>query len=153
MDSSNDLPERITLSQSQAQAHVARLTDSDDRTEALKALELLAVDIYSLFEARLQHHFKRGPFARKLKALLLEHGKDDLARSVHQYYLAVNVLKHGKGASYRKLQNTSDSFIALHPRPEIDENDEAPLIDVTAAGFMDDLCDTLHSAYAFLEKP
>ena len=32
------------------------------------SLELAAVDILTLFEARMQHHFKRGPFSRKLKS-------------------------------------------------------------------------------------
>ena len=68
-----------------------------------KKLESVAVDTLSIFEAKMQYHFRRGPFPRKLKSLLLESQKTNLADRVHQYYLAINVLKHGKGKSYREL--------------------------------------------------
>ncbi len=58
----------------------------------------------------MQHHFKRGPFSRKLKASLLVSGRDDLADRIHQYYLAINVLKHGTGASYRELLDAPSAF-------------------------------------------
>ncbi len=106
----------------------------------------VAVDLFTLFEARMQHHFKRGPFSRKLKALLLEAGKTDLADRVYQYYLAVNVLKHGKGASYREL-------LAL-PNPRVAMNsDDGPngLVDVISQGFFDGLSQTILDAHEFLE--
>lgn len=121
---------------------------------ASKALELVAVDIFSTFEARMQHHFKRGPFSRKLKTLLLESKQPDLADRLHKYYLAVNVLKHGKGASYRELLKSPTSLFAV-TAPPADPTDEAKanqsLINVTAPGFFEGLTDTIIEAYHFLE--
>ena len=122
---------------------------------ATDALELAAVDIFSLFEARMQHHFRRGPFSRKLKSLLLEAEQTDLADSVHQYYLVINVLKHGKGASYRELLNTPSSLFVIEPIEDIIADEaHAPsgLVDVTVPGFFDGLTTTILEAYHFLEN-
>ena len=114
----------------------------------------MAVDIFSTFEARMQHHFKRGPFSRKLKTLLLESKQPDLADRLHKYYLAVNVLKHGKGASYRELLKSPTSLFAV-TAPPADPTDEAKanqsLINVTAPGFFEGLTGTIIEAYHFLE--
>ena len=64
---------------------------SEELNELLSGMEAAVVDIYSLFESRMQRNFKRGPFSRKLKALLMEAKNPDLADRIHQYYLAVNV--------------------------------------------------------------
>jgi hypothetical protein len=121
---------------------------------ATKALELAAVDIFSIFEARMQHHFKRGPFSRKLKALLLESKELDLAERLHKYYLAVNVLKHGKGASYRALLNSPTSLFDVKSPQTANSDETQPsvsLIDVTALGFFAGLTTTIADAYHFLE--
>ena len=120
---------------------------------ATKALELAAVDIFSIFEARMQHHFKRGPFSRKLKALLLESKELDLAERLHKYYLAVNVLKHGKGASYRELLNSPTSLFDVKSPQTANSDETQPsvsLIDVTALGFFSGLTTTIADAYHFL---
>ena len=121
---------------------------------ATKALELAAVDIFSIFEARMQHHFKRGPFSRKLKALLLESKELDLAERLHKYYLAVNVLKHGKGASYRELLSSPTSLFDVKSPQTANSDETQPsvsLIDVTALGFFAGLTTTIADAYHFLE--
>ena len=126
----------------------------EDLRAATVALELAAVDLFSLFEARMQHQFRRGPFSRKLRSLLLEAGQTDLADRFHQYYLAINVLKHGKGASYRELLEKPTAFVVLNPVKDTD-NENAPqaigLVDVSAAGFIDGLNATVVDAYHFLE--
>ena len=125
MEASKTVLELVTTAQENAKMLEDRIleilklmseqTDSSAQIEELRAttsaLELAAVDIFSLFEARMQHHFRRGPFSRKLKSLLLETQQTDLADRVHQYYLAINVLKHGKGASYRELLNSPNSLL------------------------------------------
>ena len=125
MEASQTVLELVTTAQENAKMLEDRIleilklmseqTDSSAQIEELRAttsaLELAAVDIFSLFEARMQHHFRRGPFSRKLKSLLLETQQTDLADRVHQYYLAINVLKHGKGASYRELLNSPNSLL------------------------------------------
>jgi len=168
MAASQSLLEQIAAAQVTAKAlegrisEALKLMDSSLRTDAqvkellraTKALELAAVDIFSMFEARMQHHFKRGPFSRKLKALLLESKQPDLADRLHKYYLAINVLKHGKGASYRELLN-SPTFLFDVKSPQATKSEEAQppvsLIDVTAPGFFDGLTKTIVDAYYFLE--
>ena len=168
MAASPSLLELVATAQATAKASEDRISQAltnmagPNRTElhakelrrASKALELVAVDIFSTFEARMQHHFKRGPFSRKLKTLLLESKQPDLAARLHKYYLAVNVLKHGKGASYRELLKSPTSLFAVTALPA-DPTDEAQanqsLIDVTAPGFFEGLTDTIIEAYHFLE--
>ncbi|MDA9953010.1 hypothetical protein N9D61_01495 [Planktomarina sp.] len=168
MSVSQSLLELVATAQVTAKASEDRISQAltnmarPNRTElhakelrrASKALELVAVDIFSTFEARMQHHFKRGPFSRKLKTLLLESKQPDLADRLHKYYLAVNVLKHGKGASYRELLKSPTSLFAVTALPA-DPTDEAQanqsLIDVTAPGFFEGLTDTIIEAYHFLE--
>ena len=122
---------------------------------AVASLELMMVDIFSIFEARMQHHFKRGPFSRKLTSLLLEAGEAELADRVHQYYLMINVLKHGKGASYRELLNAPSYLFVIKTPEEITSNEEhAPsnFIDVSTPGLFNGLASTIIDAYHFLES-
>ena len=168
MATSQSLLEQIAAAQVTAKALEGRISEAlklmdgllgtdaqvKELRRATKALELAAVDIFSIFEARMQHHFKRGPFSRKLKALLLESKQPDLADRLHKYYLAVNVLKHGKGASYRELLNSPTSLFDVKS-PQAANSEEAQptagLIDVTVLGFFDGLTKTIVDAYHFLE--
>ena len=169
MEASQTVLELVTTAQENAKMLEDRIleilklmseqNDSSSRIEELRAttsaLELAAVDIFSLFEARMQHHFRRGPFSRKLKSLLLETQQTDLADRVHQYYLAINVLKHGKGASYRELLNSPNSLFTLKSTEGIITNEThrpTGLIDVTVPGFFDGLVTTIFEAYHFLEN-
>ena len=169
MEASQSLLELVTAAQSNAKASENCITNilnlmreqkiSDAQVEELHkatlALELIAVDTFSLFEARMQHHFRRGPFSRKLKSLLLESKKTNLANRVHQYYLAINVLKHGKGTSYRELSNDPSSLFLVKSAENInhhDDNATSGLIDVTIPDFFNGLATTILEAYHFLEK-
>ena len=129
--------------------------NSKELSDMIVSLELAMVDIFSTFEARMQHHFKRGPFSRKLRSLLLDAGETDLADRVHQYYLAVNVLKHGKGASYRELLNApSCLFVLKTPEKTISDEKCMPsiCIDVSTPGLFSGLAMTIIDAYHFLEN-
>jgi len=123
----------------------------EELSELLSGMEAAVVDIYSLFEARMQRNFKRGPFSRKLKALLMETKNPDLADRIHQYYLAVNVLKHGTGASYRELVASPSSLIVTKPVGS-DTEQSTSLIDVSGIGFFDGLAEAILDSCAFLEK-
>ena len=129
-------------------------SEDEDLRAATVALELASVDIFSLFEARMQHHFRRGPFSRKLKSLLLEAKQSDLADRFHQYYLAINVLKHGKGASYRELLNAPNAFVVVKSAQDMadETHTTSGLVYVSVAGFFDGLTDTILEAYEFLEN-
>lgn len=164
MDASQSLPEMVAAAQVTAKTSEDRIaeilenldgqrgseTEIEDLRAATVALEAVAVDTFTLFEARMQHHFKRGPFSRKLKALLLDSEQTDLADRVHQYYLATNVLKHGTGASYRALLETPNCLFVVK---QVDGAQAATgLVDVTVAGFFDGLTTTILEAYDFLEN-
>ncbi|MFT6452985.1 MAG: hypothetical protein ACJA06_002494 [Halocynthiibacter sp.] len=169
MGASQSLLELVATARGEAAACQERISNvvkamdgqagSDAQIEELRAatvaLELVAVDIFSVFEARMQHHFRRGPFSRKLKARLLEAGQTDLADRVHQYYLAINVLKHGKGASYRELLEAPSALVALRQAEDGVADDARPtvgLIDVCVPGFFDGLAATILEAHQFLES-
>jgi len=168
MDTSMNMLELVAAAQANAKASQDRIAEilaqmdgqagSDAQAEELAAatiaIELAAVDIFSVFEARMQRHFKRGPFSRKLKAELLAAGQADLADRVHQHYLAVNVLKHGTGASYRELLSNKSTLVVVKKRQD-DADSTTPqtgLVDVTVPGFFDGLTETILEAYHFLEN-
>ena len=169
MEASHHVLELVKSAQVNAKISEARISDilkrmegqnrSDAKVVELRAaiilLELEAVDIFSLFEARMQHHFKRGPFSRKLKSLLLESQQTDLADKFYQYYLAMNVLKHGRGASYRELLNVPNSLFVVKSNEDIiidEEHLSTGLVDVSVPGFFDGLIKTILEAYHFLEN-
>ena len=156
MQTSSTVPELVATAQANAADLMADIqqADGDDLTAIIVTLELAAIDVFSAFESRMQHHFKRGPFSRKLKNKLLDAGKSELAHRVHQYYLAINVLKHGTGASFRELRDDQGSMFSLRPATDIgDEGAETVgLIDVTIDGFFDGLTQTVLDAYKFLEN-
>ncbi|AXI48391.1 hypothetical protein C1J03_21795 [Sulfitobacter sp. SK012] len=166
---SQNLPELVRAAQNTAQASQERISEilnlsegqtlsdaqSKEMTSEIVAIELAAVDIFAVFEARMQRHFKRGPLSRKVKAALLDAGQADLADRLHQHYLAINVLKHGTGASYRELlNNKSTLFVVTQPADVPDETEDVStgLIDVSAPHFFAGLAETILEAYHFLEN-
>ncbi|WP_291734303.1 hypothetical protein [Leisingera sp. F5] len=161
MEPSQSLPELVAAARANAKTLEDRIMAAqtpDGRVEELRAatvaLEAQAVDIFTLFEARMQHHFRRGPFSRKLTALLSQSGQTDLAGRVHQYYLVINVLKHGKGASYRELLNTPGSKFAVNTSQDAapdDAQQSVGLVDISFPGFFEGLTDTILDASRFLE--
>jgi len=169
MAASHSVPELIAAAQATVKPSQDRIAElqqnthgqsvSADQADAFRAetaaIEAASIDVFSTFESRMQHHFKRGPFSRKLKSLLLGAGQTDLAHRVYQYYLAVNVLKHGKGASYRELIATPNCTFIVMPTEDTAANQlraSDSLIDVNVPGFFDGLTGTILEAYNFLEK-
>jgi len=64
---------------------------------------IMAVGLFSLFEAVLQDGLEVEHGFREADAVLAALGDADLALRFRQYRLAVNVLKHGRGKSYDAL--------------------------------------------------
>ncbi|MGJ8547251.1 MAG: hypothetical protein ACSHWZ_17535 [Sulfitobacter sp.] len=159
MTASQTLPELVHAAQSTAQAARKRLAEmsanaegqADDMASEVAAIEAAAVDIFTLFEARMQRHFKRGPLSRKVKAALLAAGEPDLADRLHQYYLAINVLKHGAGASHRELLNNTSTMLVVKQAADV-EGTPSGLIDVTPPEFFAGLTQTILDAFEFLEN-
>lgn len=106
--------------------------------------EIAVIGLVSLFEARMQHHFARGPFYQKLSERLTAEGHAELGQSLYQYYLAANVIKRGAGKSHRELLDMSDLPFAV-------ARDGALLVDVTADGFFEGLVATLTQASQILD--
>jgi hypothetical protein len=61
---------------------------------------VIAVGIFSIFEARLQDSLNCSDGFAELRKILSSAYKQDLASRFEQFAAAVNVLKHGKGRSY-----------------------------------------------------
>lgn len=119
-------------------------------------IEISVVGVFSLFEARMQHKFPNGSFFKQLRVHLSEMGQDQLATDVWHYYLAVNVLKHGSGSSYKELCKSPDlPFIIKQPGDfffeEGDVAEPEGLINVVATGFFKGLISTLSRVHACLD--
>ncbi len=70
---------------------------------------ILSVGIFSIFEAWLQKklHCENG---FKTAKEILEKKDKQLYEKFNQFYLAINVLKHGKGKSYNDLVSMADEL-------------------------------------------
>lgn len=64
---------------------------------------VIAVGIFSIFEARLQDSLNCSDGFAELRTILLNANNQDVAIRFEQFCAAVNVLKHGKGRSYDRL--------------------------------------------------
>lgn len=153
MSAPQSVPEMIETARVTAQAAEDQIAAGTDALAGTLALEATAIDTFAAFEARSQHHFRRGPFARKLKAKLLEAGEADLADRIYSYYLAVNVLKHGMGNSHRDLWLSKNNMFTVIQAPDgyVAQNGQPGLVDVTKDGFFDGLATAILEAHAFLE--
>jgi hypothetical protein len=130
---------------------VAQLLDAADAVTrnsdaGTDEIEATVVETVSAYEARLQHHFARGPFFVKLRNKLVADGHTALAQTVYHYYLAANVLKHGGGKSLRELEKLPDQPFKLQ-----DEDGKA-LVDVTANNFLSGMVSALRQAHAALQR-
>ncbi|WP_448327170.1 hypothetical protein [Sulfitobacter sp. M13] len=169
MASSQPLTELVHTAQSTAKTSLDRMSEilkcaegqtlSDAQIKEIASetdtIKLVAVDIFTVFEARMQRHFKRGPLSRKVQAALLAAGHADLADRLHQYYLAINVLKHGHGASHRELLNNKSAMLVVTQDEDNGATSQgAPtgLIDVASPHFFEGLAATILDAYQFLES-
>lgn len=108
-------------------------------------VEIAAVGVVSLFEARLQHLFARGPFYQKLSEKLTAQGHPALGQALYHYYLAINVIKRGSGKSHRELLDAQDVPFVVNP-VGMD-----PLIDARQPDFGSGLVLTLRKAFDALE--
>jgi hypothetical protein len=71
---------------------------------------ILAVGMFSMFEALLQSKLKwTQPFSQ-LDEYLRKHDEPHLASAITDYKLAVNVLKHGEGRSHQELLARADKL-------------------------------------------
>lgn len=82
-------------------------TGSTPHVKNLQALNLQkmihAVGLFSIFEAHLQQGLACKNGFKEAELILGQAGKHSLKEDFHNYYLAINALKHGDGASYKRL--------------------------------------------------
>ena len=73
---------------------------------------IFAIGMFSLFEAVIQNEIKveKGSAFKELKQKLEKNNKIVLLENFELFYYAINVLKHGKGASYTKLLEKRNSL-------------------------------------------
>lgn len=73
---------------------------------------IFAIGMFSLFEAVIQNELAmdKGSAFKELKQRLEKGDKKELLKNFEEFYYAINVLKHGKGASYTKLLEKINSL-------------------------------------------
>jgi hypothetical protein len=97
---------------------------------------ILAVGMFSMFEALLQSKLKWDKPFNQLDDHLRKHNKPHLALAITDYRLAINVLKHGEGSSHKALLARADILEFKvraegdHFYEEGDVSDVAILVDV-----------------------
>jgi len=87
------------------------------RTSEVKKLQMIqlqkvvmAIGMFSLFESILQQRLSCKNGFDKAKEILKTAKKHALLNRFKIFYLAINVLKHGKGQSYNELMKQADSL-------------------------------------------
>jgi hypothetical protein len=99
---------------------------------------ILAVGMFSMFEALLQTKLKWAQPFTQLDDYLRTHGKQALASVIVDYRRAINVLKHGEGKSHQELLAKADKLEFKvradgdHFHGEGDVSDVSVLVDVDA---------------------
>ncbi|SFH97119.1 hypothetical protein [Bradyrhizobium sp. Gha] len=71
---------------------------------------VLAVGMFSMFEALLQSKLKWKDPVVQLDDHLCAHGMKELASAITDYRLAINTLKHGEGRSHKDILARADKL-------------------------------------------
>ena len=71
---------------------------------------VLAVGMFSIFEAHLQDNLDCENGLSEAKKILNEAGENEIKECFNNLTLAINVLKHGKGKSYDSLVERADEL-------------------------------------------
>jgi hypothetical protein len=117
----------FTLSHSRAvEDEVIEELQTSERTPRVKALQMLrlqraifATGMFSLFESMLQDEMGWDQPFERLKECLRQSGNIELVETFNDYQLAINVLKHGNGRSYRQiLAKSSKLEFTVKPKGE-----------------------------------
>jgi hypothetical protein len=154
----------LLFEQSDARAReaVAKLDAGSGATALINSLrisasqnELVAVGVFSIFEARMRDKVEGRSFFKGLQEMLLKEELFELANKFRLYYLAVNVLKHGAGSSHNELLKVLDLPFAVRATTteffmEGDVSEPDGLIDVEDFGFLNGLLEVISSVHTFL---
>jgi hypothetical protein len=107
-----------------AQSKVLKHLQSQADTLSVKTLQMIvlqksiiAIGMYSLFESMVQDQLAVKNGLQEVLHVLNEQCEFDLRQSFEAYFLAINVLKHGRGRSYDKLVSRHGSLPFRLRRP------------------------------------
>jgi hypothetical protein len=103
--------------------HVLKQLETSGATRHVMTLRMLrlqravlAIGMFSLFEALLQAKMNWAKPFDELDRYLTKHGRTQLASAFIDYRLAINALKHGQGTSHTKLLARASNFGLQSPR-------------------------------------
>lgn len=97
-----------------------------------------AVGLFSIFEAHLQRGLNCQNGFKEAESILEMAGKQALKDEFHNYYLAINALKHGDGASYNKLVANINALGFTVDTPNTPVYEEGDVSGVTGLVKVDD---------------
>ncbi|ECO0747255.1 hypothetical protein YW60_01370 [Salmonella enterica subsp. enterica serovar Senftenberg] len=97
-----------------------------------------AVGLFSIFEAHLQRGLNCQNGFKEAESILEMAGKQALKDEFHNYYLAINALKHGDGASYNKLVANINALGFMVDTPNTPVYEEGDVSGVTGLVKVDD---------------
>ena len=103
-------------------------------------IAIFAIWMFSLFEAVVQNELEinKGSAFKELKERLEKNNKKELLRNFEELYYAINVLKHGKGTSYKKLLERRGSLpFAITPTDSLSRN-EGDVSEIETLVYVDD---------------
>lgn len=117
---------------------VTEVLNETGATHPIKNLQALnlqktihAVGLFSIFEAHLQRSLNCKNGFKEAESILDQAGQQVLKDEFHDYYLAINALKHGDGASYNTLVakiNSLDFVVDTPSTPVYEEGDVTGVI-------------------------
>lgn len=91
-----------------------KISGATTHVKSLQMIELqkavVAVGMFSLFEAELQDSLACDDGFHKADGLLNRTGRTELKNRFYDFRQAINVLKHGRGASYEALISRHDTL-------------------------------------------
>jgi hypothetical protein len=129
----------------QVEADLTKHLESSGATSLVRSLQmvalqktLLAVGMFSMFEAILQSKLSCDNGFVKAKEILSGAGETDLLERFQIFYLAINVLKHGRGKSYDVLNAKTESLPFRMKRPDETFFDEGDVAEVETLIQVDD---------------
>jgi hypothetical protein len=99
---------------------------------------VLAVGMFSIFDAHLQDNLDCTDGFSEAKKILNQLGENDIEECFNDLILAVNVLKHGRGRSYDALVKRADQLPFSVKLPDEHFFDEGDVSEISTLVEVDD---------------
>lgn len=92
---------------------------------------IFAVGMFSIFEAKLQEELNCKNGFSKIKKILKNENEINILETFGYFYLAINVLKHGRGGSYDTLISKADLLPFRVKKPDDNFFDEGDVSEIS----------------------